>query len=228
MSVLDVGCGTAAITSGIARIVSPGLVVGLDRDPEILAAARQQYGDLPNLRLENGDGLSLPFESQFEVVNAARTLQWISEPGKALEQMTKAAKRGGRIVALDYNLEDNAWEPGIPSEFARFYRAFLDWRNANQWDNRMADHLPDLFRAAGIAEVQIHTSDETVERGDPGFAEIAGIWLWVTRSVGARIVAAGLLSETERLDAERSYQEWVDSGLLKQTLVMRTVEGIVV
>ena len=34
LSVLDVGCGTGAITKGIAEAVGPGcLVVGVDRDP---------------------------------------------------------------------------------------------------------------------------------------------------------------------------------------------------
>jgi SAM-dependent methyltransferase len=232
MSVLDVGCGTGAITAGIAKAVVDARVVGLDRDPDNLAVAREHAGDVSNLSYELGDALSLisegrlPFEAAFDIVTAARTLQWISEPGIALANMKKAAKPGGRVVVLDYNLADNRWEPGLPAEFARFYAAFLDWRASNQWDNRMADHLPDLFRASGLAEVQVHISDEIAERGDPDFAQTAGIWTYVTGTLGLRIAAAGFLTESECVDAERAYLDWVANGLNRQTMVMRTVEGI--
>jgi len=230
MSVLDVGCGVGAITAGIAKAVAApggdGRVVGLDRDPDNLAVAREHAGELPNLSYELGDALILPFESAFDIVTAARTLQWISEPGIALANMKKAAKPGGRVVVLDYNLADNRWEPGLPAEFARFYAAFLDWRASNQWDNRMADHLPDLFRASGLAEVQVHISDEIAERGDPDFSQTAGIWTYVTGTLGPRIAAAGFLTESECVDAERAYLDWVANGLNRQTMVMRTVEGI--
>jgi hypothetical protein len=83
--------------------------------------------------------------------------------------MMRAAKPGGRVVVLDYNHEDNSWDPDPPAAFRRFYRAFLEWRRANQWDNRMADHLPDLFRAAGITGVRVHLDDQSVHCGDLDF-----------------------------------------------------------
>jgi SAM-dependent methyltransferase len=232
MSVLDVGCGTGAITSGIAKAVAPGLVVGLDRDLDNLAFAREHSGELPNLHYELGDALSLPFgafntNAVFDIVTAARTLQWISEPSIALANMQRAAKPGGRVVVLDYNLADNRWEPGIPAEFGRFYAAFLDWRTSNLWNNHMADHLLGLFREAGLNDVQIHVSDEIAERGDPDFAQTAGIWTYVTSTLGPRIAAAGFVTEAECAEAEHAYLDWVAGGLTRQTLVMRTVEGTV-
>lgn len=227
MSVLDVGCGTGAITSGIARAVAPAMAVGLDRDPENLAVARERHGALPNLSLESGDALNLPYQGEFDVVNAARTLQWIREPGLAIANMKRAAKSGGRVIALDYNLADSRWEPGVPDEFADFYRAFLDWRAANGWDNQMADHLPDLFRAAGLQEVELHESDQTTARGEPGFEEKAGIWTYVTGTIAPQMIQAGFLEEGRQLEAERAYADWIACGLMRQTLVMATVEGLV-
>jgi SAM-dependent methyltransferase len=227
MSVLDVGCGTGAITAGIAKAVEQGRVVGLDRDPENLALAREHSGDLPNLTYELGDALTLPFQAAFDIVNAARTLQWIGQPAVALANMTHAAKPGGSVVVLDYNLADNRWEPDVPEPFARFYRAFLEWRASDHGDNHMADRLPDLFRAAGLEDVQVRVSDEVALRGDPDFAQTAGIWTYVTGTLGPRIAAAGFVTENECLQAERAYRDWVAEGLVRQTLVMRTVEGTV-
>jgi SAM-dependent methyltransferase len=227
ISVLDIGCGTGAITAGIARALAGGEVVGLDRDVDNLAVAEEHCAELPNLRFESGDVLSLPCRAQFDIVNAARTLQWVADPAAAIANMKRAAKPGGSVIALDYNHEDNRWDPSVPPEFARFYRAFLDWRSANGWDNRMAGHLPELFRAAGLESIQVHVSDEVTRRGDPDFTECAGIWTSVAQTVGPTIATAGFITEGEYLAAEAAYCDWVGSGLDRHTLFMRTVEGVV-
>src|SRR4051794_17167638 len=131
MSVLDVGCGTGAITAGIARAVGPeGRAVGVDRDAALLAIARSEHGALPNLTFEQQDALELRYDACFDIAGAARALQWMADPAQALARMTAAVKPGGLVVALDYNHSENAWAPDAPAEFARFYQAFLDWRAA--------------------------------------------------------------------------------------------------
>jgi len=226
MTVLDVGCGSGAITSGIARAVGvSGHALGIDRDEALLALARQHYHHIPNLRFEQGDAVSLAFNPQFDVVTAARTLQWISQPAHAIARMAKAVRPGGQLVVLDYNHANNSWEPDPPLEFRRFYHAFLDWRADSHWDNLMADHLPALFRAAGVINVEIFNDDEIARRGDADFGDVAGIWTEVIRGVGQGMVAASFLSESERMEAEIAYREWVRNGLRKQTHQMRTVTG---
>jgi SAM-dependent methyltransferase len=235
MTVLDVGCGTGAITADIARIVGRGgMVVGLDRDDANLAIARQEHRGTDNLRFENGDILTLDsesdFKSGFDIVTASRTLQWISEPDRAIGQMKRAAKVGGCVVILDYNLEDTRWEPDPPADFKRFYRAFLDWRTANNWDNRMAEHLPELFHSVGLTAVGIHSSDEIVQRGELDFfdAYASGIWRYVIQRVGPQLVHGRFLEESERCRAEEAYECYVQTTLQRQTHSMSTVEGRVV
>jgi len=226
MTVLDVGCGSGAITSGIARAVgASGQALGIDRDEALLTVARQEYHDIPNLRFEQGDAVSLAFDARFDIVTAARTLQWISQPAQAIARMAKAVRPGGQLVVLDYNHANNSWEPDPPLEFRRFYRAFLDWRADSHWDNLMADDLPALFRAAAVINVEIFNDDETVRYGDADFFDVAGIWTEVIRAVGHSMVAASFLSESERMEAEIAYREWVRNGLRKQTHQMRTVTG---
>ncbi len=85
MAVLDVGCGTGAITAGIAKMVRPGgAVVGLDRDDDANLEDRPGKNIPASAnwrRVEHGDILSFDIESRFDIVTAARTLQWIGEPG---------------------------------------------------------------------------------------------------------------------------------------------------
>jgi len=226
MTVLDVGCGTGSITTGIARAVGPrGSVVGVDRDVSLLDIARDQNRGVPNLSFEVRDARSLEFERCFDVVTAARMLQWISRPDEAVAAMKKVLKPDGYLVALDYNHQDNSWKPRPPREFLRFYEAFLAWREANQWDNRMADHLPDLFRSAGLSNVQTHLDDQIARRGSRDFSGAAVLWTDVITSVGPQIVADGYLDEQERLAAETQYGAWAPTSLEEQVLSMKTVVG---
>ena len=232
MRVLDVGCGTGAITAGIARAVGPGgFVVGLDRDEGNLAVARQELGVTGNLTFKVGDLLAQDFETCFEtpfdLATAARTLLWISQPDRALEHMKKVVRPGGRVVVLDYSLEDVQWEPEPPRAFQTFYRAFLDWRTANRWDNAIAKSLPALFAVAGLTGVEVHRCDEVVQRGAPDFfdAYASGIWLNVIQSVGPHLTASGFLDEKLRSSAEEQYARYVETALERQTQFAVTVEG---
>jgi ubiquinone/menaquinone biosynthesis C-methylase UbiE len=222
LSVLDVGCGTGAITSGIANAVGPeGYVLGMDRDASLLELARQQHAAIPNLRFEQIDATTLSFHARFDIVTAARTLQWISDPAAAVAKMKQAAKPSGLLVVLDYNHAKNEWRPDPPAEFRKFYEAFLEWREANHWDNQIADHLPELFQSAGLHNIESHIQDEIAERGD----ERTSLWSEVIDNVGAQITNAGLLTKSQLDAAGQSYQSWVRTHLITQTLTMRAVVG---
>ncbi len=227
-SVLDVGCGTGAITAGIARAVGPlGFVVGFDRDKALLEMARKEYGALGNLSFEHGDATELPFWRQFDIVNAARTLQWIARPALAISKMAGAAVGSGTLVVLDYNHLRNTWKPDPPAAFMRFYKAFLAWRDANHWDNEMADHLPELFRAAGLIAIESSVQDEIAERGQPDFAERSTLWSHVIESAGAKIAEAGFCTAADLEEASETYTMWTETAMVRQVLSMRTITGSV-
>lgn len=226
LAVLDIGCGTGAITSGIAKAVGPhGRVTGIDRDESNLNLARTAHAAIPNLAFQHGDATTLTFQSEFDVVTSARTLQWIANPAGAIAGMKQAAKPGGILVILDYNHVSNQWKPEPPPEFRLFYSAFLAWRQANQWDNEMANHLPNLFQSAGLIKIRSHVQDEIAERGDGDFTERTSLWSEVIDGVGAQIEAAGLCTRTQLQQAGETYEAWIKTELITQTLAMRTVIG---
>jgi SAM-dependent methyltransferase len=230
MRVLDVGCGTGAITADVARGVGPdGAVLGVDRDDANVVAAVEKYGEMENLRFETVDILAPGdrFNNRFDIVTAARTVQWIGEPQRAIGNMKKAAKPGGQVIVLDYNLDETRWEPDPPVNFLRFYQAFLDWRDANRWDNHMASHLAALFHSEGMVDVASHPSDEVVRRGDPDFFDsyASGIWLYVIQTLGPKLVQAGFMQEDARLCAEEGYGIYVRDTLQLQRHSMLTVQG---
>lgn len=226
MTVLDVGCGPGAITADIANTIAPdGYAVGVDRDESLLELARRDRAGASNVRFVQGDVLSLDLGEQFDIVTSARTLQWVNDPSRAIDRLRHHAKPGGRVVILDYNHEDNAWTPEPPESFRIFYRAFLEWRSARQWDNRMADQLPQLFADNGLADITVHVNDEVSRRGEAEFAAAATIWVDVIQKLGAEIVKAGFISEMDVPRAEASYRDFVREGLEEQRLSLRTIEG---
>lgn len=226
LNVLDVGCGTGSITVGIANAVGPlGQVVGIDRDLTLLELARKEHANVANLRFEAGDATTLSPSPQFDIVTAARTLQWIPEPALALEKMTQSLKPSGTLVVLDYNHVANTWEPEPPEPFKRFYSAFLAWRTANRCDNQIADRLPQLFHSAGLIDVYTECQNEVVERGDPGFAGRTAIWLDVIESIGEHIATAGFCTTAQLEQARTSYGPWIRQVLVRQTLAMKAAIG---
>lgn len=227
LRVLDIGCGTGAITAGIARAVGPrGSVVAIDRDDSLLEIARTEHADIPQLHFAPGDATSLTFRAEFDIVTAARTLQWIATPGLAISNMKRALRPGGLLVVLDYSHAKNQWEPNPPDEFRLFYEAFLAWRRANGWDNAMADHLPDFFRSAGLTDIESHLQTEIAERGEPDFEGQAALWSGAIEHVDEQLVAAGFLTNQQAQDAHKRYLPWAKTELVKQTLAMWAVTGV--
>lgn len=139
--------------------------------------------------------------------------------------MKRAVIPSGVVVALDYNHIANEWEPAPPVEFQAFYQAFLKWREAHRWDNEMADHLPEIFRAAGLGDVESIIQDEVTERGGPNFPESAALWSQVIQNVGEQISTEGFLNTSQLQGLSERYMAWAQSELMRQTLRMRTVLG---
>jgi trans-aconitate methyltransferase len=73
--ILDIGCGTGHLTAQIAN--SGARVLGIDRSPEMVRAARHAY---PNLQFEVADARDLRFQDEFDAVFSNAALHWILEP----------------------------------------------------------------------------------------------------------------------------------------------------
>jgi len=227
MTVLDVGCGTGAITRGIAEAVAPdGRVIGMDTNVELIAEADRLHADVPGLSFQIGDAYDLPFREEFDIVTAARVLQWLADPVMALRNMVTATRSGGRIVVLDYNHEKIVWTPAPPVSMQGFYAAFLKWRSEAGMDNAIADHLAAMYAHLGLTDIQQTDQHERTERGDADFATRIGIWAQGAQVRGPQMVADGFITEEQRATAEIEYREWAETEAQSQTLYLLAVEGV--
>ena len=228
MAVLDVGCGTGAITVGISEVVgSQGRVVGVDADKSLIAIARHSHRR-DGLTFEVRDAYDLGFTNEFDVVTSSRVLQWLARPGDALRALIAACRPNGMVLVLDYNHEKVVFEPPPPLAATRFYDAFLTWRSDAGMSNMIADCLEAWFREAGLDSVAVTPQHEVTRRGDEGFPEQILLWANVAQSRGVQMVADGYLSEAERSLAEGGFRLWAQDSASYLQHYLLCVEGSLV
>lgn len=224
LRVLDVGCGTGAISKDIARRVGPnGAVLGIDNTEAFVMSGRQTYGDVTNLQLICSDLFTFRPAEQFDLVVAARVLQWISDIPRAMDVLRSFLKPGGILSVLDYNHEILEWQPEPPQSMRKFYHAFLSWRAHAGMDNCVAENLPDYFKQAGFQSVEVYNADEVYTKGQPDFIERMGIW---SKVAGLKqIVDEGFIDEEGQTKAVSEYDYWIRSGATSMTMHLKEIRS---
>jgi ubiquinone/menaquinone biosynthesis C-methylase UbiE len=155
--VLDVGCGSGAVTREIARRVgSGGLVVGLDRSPELLAVARelsQEAGLDDRVTFCDGDALRLPLrDSSFDVVLCATVLSHVPNGEAAVPELVRVLRSGGRLGVFDLDTDMTAFTHPDRALTRRIVAAASDATAVDGW---LVRRLPSLFQRAGLRDVRV-------------------------------------------------------------------------
>jgi SAM-dependent methyltransferase len=108
MQVLDLASGTGEPGISLAKRVGPeGTVVAVDLSAELLEIAQQraEQRGLKNLTTRVADAHELPFPaSSFDLATCRFGVMFFSEPGKALSEVLRVLKPGGRACFI-------AWGP---------------------------------------------------------------------------------------------------------------------
>lgn len=116
--ILDLAAGTASSSASLAR--SGADVVAADFSPGMLAEGQRRHGDLPNLSFVEADATKLPFEDdQFDAVTMSYGLRNVQQPKKAIAELFRVTKPGGRLVINEFSTPPGALFRGA----YRFYNA---------------------------------------------------------------------------------------------------------
>ena len=224
MSVLDIGCGTGSISKDIANIVGKsGKVIGIDNTEKFIKSGNNSYREVKNLKLIHIDLFEYEPEEKFDLIVAARVLQWLSNPEEALLKMKSLLKPNGQISILDYNHNAIEWNPKPPASMQLFYKAFLKWRKDAGMNNKIAEDLPSLLQETGFQSIEKINSDEYYHRDRPDFISKVGIW---SKVAGLdQIVDEGYLDNDLRLKAIQEYDEWVENEAISMCMKLNEVRG---
>jgi SAM-dependent methyltransferase len=186
--VLDVGCGTGALTLAIHAAAPGAYVLGVDPSPEFLRSAAQHSNE--HLRFELGRAELLPSgDACFDKVLSALVLNFVSDRARALAEMTRVTRAGGLIAAC-------VWD------YAGMEMLSVFWQEAAALDPAAAAHdeasmplckrgeLGTFLREQGLSAVQDSALDITLE-----FASFDDYWTPFLLGQGPAGMYAAQLSE---------------------------------
>lgn len=103
--VLDCATGTGDLAIEFKKVVgATGSVTGTDFCSEMLAPAplKAQQKNL-EITFETADAMDLPYtDDQFDVVSISFGIRNVSNPVKALQEMARVTKPGGKVMILEF------------------------------------------------------------------------------------------------------------------------------
>lgn len=147
-ALLEVGCGTGAITAAM-RHFSPGQLVGLDLDYSRLRFAR--FYD-PGTWFLSGNAYSLPFaKASFSITFCHFLLLWLTDPLAAIAEMCRVTRSGGFVIALAE--PDYGGRVEYPPEFQQLVELQTSALKTQGADPLIGRRLRALFTSAGLINV---------------------------------------------------------------------------
>jgi demethylmenaquinone methyltransferase / 2-methoxy-6-polyprenyl-1,4-benzoquinol methylase len=170
-SVLDVACGTAAVSLELVRQYGCR-VVGVDQSPEMLFAGRARIeaaGLDDRIELKEGRAEALPFEDAFfDALTFTYLLRYVDDPAATMKELARVVRPGGRIAMLDFfvpaGVARPAWELYVRVGLPVLGRAispgwgevgtFLGPNIRDFWDRHPVEEIVAAWRDAGIDGVQ--------------------------------------------------------------------------
>jgi SAM-dependent methyltransferase len=147
--VLDVGCGSGALTSVLVSRVGVEHVSAVDPSESFVDVVRAAY---PSIDVHLSGAESLPFpDGTFDLVLAQLVVHFMTDPVRGIAEMGRTARPGGVVAA---SVWDHAGDKGPLSAFWSVARS-LDPSAPHESDlpGVAEGHLAELFTAAGLTDV---------------------------------------------------------------------------
>jgi ubiquinone/menaquinone biosynthesis C-methylase UbiE/DNA-binding transcriptional ArsR family regulator len=96
----DLGCGTGRASEAIAPFVAR--VIAVDASAAMLQAAKKRLQPFDNVDLRRGDLEALPIDDGLlDAATLMLVLHHVTEPARALAEVARVLKPGGRLILVD-------------------------------------------------------------------------------------------------------------------------------
>jgi demethylmenaquinone methyltransferase / 2-methoxy-6-polyprenyl-1,4-benzoquinol methylase len=165
--VLDVACGTGAVTNELRRCYECE-VVGVDQSPEMLAVARSRVDEA--VELVEARAEALPFDdATFDGLTFTYLLRYVDDPVATMRELARVVRPGGRIAMLEFFVPRNAparaaWEVYVRAVLPLLGRTISPgWHEVGRflgpsirafWREWPLERLLGVWRDAGIEDVE--------------------------------------------------------------------------
>ncbi len=151
--IIDVGCGPGLLAKELAAAVGDtGRIIGIDSSAPMIRLAENRCSGLSNVELINCDATALTIEDAIaDALCCVQVLLYVPDVDKALEEIQRVLKPGGRIVILETD-----WR----STVLHSHDEALTEKIIEAWDRAVASprlpaRLGPLLREKGFGSVQV-------------------------------------------------------------------------
>lgn len=104
--VLECACGTGLLSGIIAQNAKS--LVATDFSEKMLKKASKKHNSHTNIQFQKGNILQIEYPNEsFHVVVAANVIHLLEEPFKALAELDRVCKKGGKIIIPTYMNKNN-------------------------------------------------------------------------------------------------------------------------
>lgn len=151
---LECACGTGLLTGVLASGCKS--LIATDFSAKMLRRAERKYGAYANVRFEQTDVMCLPYpDGRFDIVVAANVIHLLDEPYRALRELDRVCRTGGRIVIPTYmNRTGKGTTNGVSNMIGK---AGADFKREFTLDS-----YRQFFADAGYADVRYTLCEGTI------------------------------------------------------------------
>ena len=148
----DLGCGTGQMTAALAPFVRR--VIAVDASAAMLQAAKRRLQGFDNVELRRGELEGLPIDdARLDAATMALVLHHLPEPERAIAEVARVLKPGGRALVLDMQPHDRE---SYRHQMGHVWLGFSD------------EHVRRILAGSGFADIRIVALSPDAKSKGPG------------------------------------------------------------
>jgi ubiquinone/menaquinone biosynthesis C-methylase UbiE len=142
--IADLGAGTGFLSEGLKD--GPASIIAVDKSSEMLKHMKLKFQDARNIDYRVGDATQLPIKNNIiDYALANMYLHHVDDPPKAIREIYRILKSGGRMIIADLNSH----------HFEYFRTAHLD-----RWLGFEHDDIRSWMESAGFSTIEVYSIQE--------------------------------------------------------------------
>jgi len=215
--VLDVGCGTGALTGDLVARLGPQAVAAVDPSESFVAATRARY---PGADVRQAPAERLPFaDDVFDAALAQLVVHFMADPVAGLAEMRRVARPDGVVAACVWDHGGSAGPIRLFWEAARALDPAVD--DESRLPGTREGDLAELFEAAGLRDIEATALSVSLEH--PTFD---AWWEPFTHGVGPAGASLASLDASRRAELRDGCRRQVATEPFEITAVAWAARGL--